>query len=133
MIVLDTSILIEHMRQRGKGKKSLFDRISSVEGNYNLGISVVTVQELYQGKSTREKEKEEEMLDLLSYLKIYTYDEDLSATAGKIARDWKPEMEFADAAIAATAINEGCHLFTLNTRDFQNIPSLTLYYLPLWR
>lgn len=73
------------------------------------------------------------MLDVLSVLRIYAYDQEIAATAGKIVRDWKPEMEFADAAIAATAICEGCPLFTLNTKDFQNIPDLTLYYLSHWK
>lgn len=133
MIILDTSVLIDHTRQRNLGRKTLFERIVQIEGSFNIGVSIITLQELYQGFSTRENKKEEEMLDTLGLVKIFAYDEGTATTAGKIVRDWNPEMEFADAAIAATAINEDCHLFTVNTGDFQNIPDLTLYHLPLWK
>ena len=129
MIILDTSILIDYIRQNNKGRKTLFDKVIQLEGSFSLGISAVTVQELYQGKSTRIRDKEEEMLDVLGLLRIYVYDESVAATAGKIVRDWSPNMGFTNAAIAATAINEECSLFTLNTRDFSNVPSLKFYYL----
>lgn len=129
MIILDTSILIDYIRQPNSKRNTLFDKITRTEGSFSLGISTVTIQELYQGKSTRIKAKEEEMLDVLGLLRIYVFDEGVATIAGKIIRDWKPNLGFADAAIAATAINEECRLFTLNYRDFSNIPDLSLYFL----
>jgi len=37
------------------------------------------------------------------------------------------KLEFADALIAATAIQHNAELFTLNRKDFAYIPSLKLY------
>ncbi len=44
-------------------------------------------------------------------------------------RDSKTPIQFADAAIAATAIINGAELYTLNKKDFEKIPGLLLYRL----
>lgn len=131
MIILDTSILIDHIRQKGSGRKTLFDRVVKTEGNFNICISIISFQELFQGQSTRDKDREEDVLDNLSYFKILGYDDSVALSAGKLVRDWNRNMGFADAAIAATALENNCSLFTLNTKDFYNIPGLGFYHLPL--
>ncbi|MFH1030818.1 MAG: PIN domain-containing protein [bacterium] len=46
--------------------------------------------------------------------------------AGEIARDLKSPIEFADAAIAATAILRGASFLTLNKKHFSGIRELEL-------
>ncbi len=43
---------------------------------------------------------------------------------GQIARDFDKAIDFADAAIASTAIVNGCELATLNIKDFKGIKNL---------
>lgn len=125
MVILDTSIIIDHLRQR-KDKETALMKIAKKVSKENLAISVITVQELYEGKSTRNESQEQYLLATISPLKIlpYTYEE--AQLAGTIARDLKEPIEFADAAIAASAIINGASLFTLDKKDFRKIKDLEL-------
>lgn len=89
-------------------------------------MSMMSIQELYEGKSTKNKRKEEYLLATISPLKILPYTYETAQLAGKIARDLKRSIEMADAAIAATAILHGAQLFTLNKTDFQGIGELEI-------
>jgi predicted nucleic acid-binding protein len=87
---------------------------------------MVTVQELLEGKSTRNKEVAAYLLATIAPLRVLPYTFDIAQKAGEIARDLNKVMEFADAAIAATAIENEAELLTLNKRDFKNIKELKL-------
>lgn len=123
MVILDTSIIIDHIRQR-KEESRLFSLAKEFPND--LAISLITVQELYEGKSTRELKKEQELLDILNGLTILQYDYVIAKKAGEIARDLKTPMEFTDSAIAATAIVYKAKLSTLNSKDFKDIKELEL-------
>jgi tRNA(fMet)-specific endonuclease VapC len=126
MVVVDTNIIIDHLRQRGKEDTVLMGLAQNI-AKENLAISVVTVQELYEGKSTMEKDEEEYLLATLSPLAIFPYNYDVAQLAGEIARDLSRDIEFADAAIAATAIVNEASLASLNRKDFQDIKDLELF------
>jgi predicted nucleic acid-binding protein len=127
MVVLDTNIIIDHLRRlRGP---SWLEKIAKNFPKENLAISVITIQELYEGKSTREKEKEKMLLATITPLKILSYTYEIAELAGKIARDSQRPLELADAAIAATAIINDALLATLNKKDFAAIPRLKLLEL----
>jgi predicted nucleic acid-binding protein len=128
MVILDTNIIIDHLRQN-KNKKSKLVQIASLKPKEALAISTISVQELYEGKSTKEAKKEQLLLATISPLKILPYTYETAKLAGQIARDLPINIELADAAIAATAILSGSPLFTLNHKHFQNIPQLNLYSL----
>ncbi|VAX35334.1 hypothetical protein MNBD_UNCLBAC01-616 [hydrothermal vent metagenome] len=125
MVVLDTNIIIDHLRQSDK-KETLLMHIATQEVKANLAISVVSVQELYEGVSTRNKNKEQYLLATIAPLKILSYTYEVAQIAGEIARDLKRSMELADAAIAATALVNGASLLTLNKKHFVGIKDLTL-------
>jgi predicted nucleic acid-binding protein len=123
MVVLDTNIIIDHLRLANKQESALIKFVKK-HPKETLTISVISVQELYEGKSTKNRQKEQALLAVISPLKILPYTYEIAKLAGKIARDLSEPIELADAAIAATTIfNEG-KLFTLNKKDFQKIPHL---------
>ena len=93
----------------------------------NLFISVITIQELYEGKSTLSESKLKEMLSVIAPLEILEYNREIAEIAGTVARDSKTTIEFADTAIAATCVFNDSKLFTLNTNHFKDIPDLELY------
>ncbi len=97
----------------------------------SIATSVISLQELYEGESTRDDQKEQYLLSTLGSLEILPYTTEIATLAGKLARDAKQPMEFADAAIAATAIVNEAELFTLNQKHFVGIPDLKLRTLPL--
>lgn len=92
-----------------------------------FGISVVSVQELYVGRSTKDEAKERQLLSTLGSLEILSYNLEVAKLAGMIARDSKDLVDFADAAIAATTIAAGGKLFTLNKKHFKGILNLSLF------
>jgi predicted nucleic acid-binding protein len=91
-----------------------------------LAISMLTVQELYEGRSTRDAQQEQYLLATISPLKILPYNYEVAKLAGEIARDVDRPIELADAGIAATAILNGGELFTLNLKDFTGVDNLRL-------
>jgi len=90
---------------------------------------MLTIQKLYEGKSTKDKGKEKDMLATISPLTVLPYTYEIAQLAGEIARNLNRPQELADAAIAATAIVNSAQLATLNTKDFINITDLELLKL----
>jgi len=129
MVVLDTNIIIDHLRQPEK-KDTLLAQLALEERTRLLALSTVSIQELYEGQSTRNEEAEKFLLATIAPLTILPHTYDVAELAGKIARDLTNPIEFADAAIAATAVVNGAQLFTANIKHFQEIPELMLYQLP---
>lgn len=125
MVILDTNIIIDHLRQSSK-KTSLLVKIVEKKSKENLAISMISIQELYEGRSTKNKNKEQYLLATIAPLKIFPYNYEVAQLAGEIARDLRRPIELADAAIAATAILNGAQLFTLNKKDFLGIKNLEL-------
>lgn len=123
MVVLDTSIIIAHLRE--KTKNSLLRRLAIKHKN-QMAISVITLQELYEGQSTRDKIKENYMLSILTPLKILPYTEEVAKLAGVLARDNQTLADLADLAIAATAMVYKTPLATLNTKHFSSLKDLDL-------
>ncbi len=128
MVVLDTSIIIDHLRSNRQSKSALLLLVEH-QPQTMLGISIISIQELYEGQSTRIIEKEKDLLAVLGPLKILPYSYTIAQSAGRLARDRSQPIELADAAIAATAIAHNAQLYTLNRKDFIRIPELKLFTL----
>lgn len=128
-ILIDTSILIDHLRLRsvagnGHPEKTIFERL--VEKPYGVATSVVTIQELYEGQSSKRELENKRIENLLEILDQYPITPEIARSAGIISRDNDHSIGFADAAIAATAIQNHASLFTLNAKDFRGVPDLKL-------
>lgn len=124
MVVLDTNIIIDHLRLQKMEVESKLMHIARQKPKETLAISIISVQELYEGRSTNDEQKEQYLLATISPLKILPYSYDIAKLAGEIARDLERPIELADAAIAATTILNGCSLMTSNRKDFVGIPRL---------
>lgn len=125
MVVLDTSIIIDHLRQFSK-KKSSLDKINKKFSKKNLALSMISVQELYTGLSTKDETAENLLLATISPLIILPFTYEIAKLSGQIQRDSADSIGFADAAIAATTVLNGASLLTLNKKDFQNTKELEL-------
>ncbi|OGG02164.1 hypothetical protein A2W14_06565 [Candidatus Gottesmanbacteria bacterium RBG_16_37_8] len=124
MVIIDTNIIIDHLRQRDK--KDTDYMILARDSKSELAISVITLQELYSGSSTKKEEAEKLLLASIAPLKILPYTYEVSQFAGEIMRDSEKPIEFADAAIAATTIVYGGQLLTLDKKDFSHIKDLRI-------
>lgn len=128
MVVLDTNIIIDHLRQSGD-KLTLLMQLAQRFPKKDLAISVITIQELYEGISTRNLQKEEYLLTTIAPLQVLSYSYEVAQRAGEIARDLTRPIEFADAALAATALIYQASLYTLNRKHFIGIKALELFRL----
>ena len=122
-VLVDTSIIIDFLRQNGDHKKTL---LYLAESQHELYASILTHAESYAGKSVWEKKSAKEKLEkVFSNIKILYLDEDLSQKAGEISAQYK--LEIVDAIIAATAMHHKLHLATLNIKDFKKIKGIMLF------
>lgn len=124
MVILDTCIIIDHLRKKTLSKLIAIAKTLPKE---QLAISLITIQELYEGQSTLLPEKEKDLLATISPLKILPYTYEIAKLAGKIARDLPHNIEFADSAIGATCLSYQASLYTLNKKHFSKIPDLVFW------
>lgn len=127
MVIVDTSIIIEHLRNKER-ITSFIDLVEN-ESRENIALSVISIQEIFSGQSTKKIKETEFITRLVKGITVLPYDEEIAFLAGKIERDAPHAIEFADAAIAATCLKYTYKLATLNTKDFKIIPYLQLYEL----
>lgn len=116
-ILLDTSILIDHIRQKETNQTPLY-KLS--EGGHEFCISILSHTECYSGKSIWERKNAKEALEaILSNIKILPLDIGVSKKAGEIRA--KYSVGVGDAVIAATALIHELPIATLNSKDFQKV------------
>lgn len=125
MVILDTNIIIDHLRSKTNRRSALVELVAT-HPPHNLGLSLISVQELYEGQSTLDPNRAKDLLATIAPLQLLPYTYEIAKLAGEIARDHYRPIELADAAIAATAIIHQAPLYTLNRKDFVQISNLEL-------
>ena len=122
--ILDSDILIEHLRGREQAKTFLAQLHEAGE----LLVSVMTVAELIAG--IRHHREEEGVEALLRLLRMVPVDENIARRGGHIRRQYQQShgTGLVDALIAATAELTGATLVSFNRRHFPMIPNLQVPY-----
>ena len=122
MILCDTNILIEFY----KGNSSVIGELQKA-GLDNLAVSVITAGELYYG--ARDKQELMKMRKHLALMKQISLDIDVSNRFLALLEEFalSHRLSVPDALIAATALSQNFHLYTLDVKDFRFIPGLELY------
>lgn len=128
MVIIDTNLIIDHLRQL-TNEDSILTKLSLQYPGKDLTISTITIQEIFAGQSSRYKKPLDKIATTLSNLNVVDYTIEIAKLSGILMRDSKTNLQFADAAIAATALHYDASLATLNTKDFAGIPQLTLIEL----
>ena len=121
-ILIDTSILIDHLRKTRKDQ-TLFYLAAST---YELAVSAVTEFEFFVGMSFTNQGFVE---SLIATLPILPFDSHCASQAAAIYRQLKSTNQLIalpDLFIAATAIVYNLPLLTLNQKHFQRIGHLQL-------
>jgi len=126
MVIIDTSVIIDHLRSVNDKKNTVLVNFVKNHPKEILAISLLSIQELYEGQSTKFKLKEQQLLAIISPLKILDYTFEIAQKAGKLARDLPQNISLADAAIATTCMVYDCGLLTLDKKDFGQIKGLNL-------
>lgn len=124
--IFDTNIIIDALRQDKKAKE-VFKGFES--SHNNLFISSVVAFELFSGQSSKDVKQAKLISNFLSYFTVIDLTWKISKLAGEIYRDDIKGLEVPDYIIAATAMEIGAHVVTLNIKHFKNIPNLMIHNL----
>ena len=124
-ILVDTSIIIEHLRLKDKTKSVLY----RILDKYHLTISAITFFELQAGATTSQKEND--ILEILSVFDVrdLPFTMDVAKKAGEIYRNNKARnqlLDMRDLFIGATALTYDLPIVTLNQKHFDRIANLNL-------
>ncbi len=121
-VLLDTSIIIDFLRQNNKAEALLYKLAKSED----LFISIVTHTEIYAGKSVWEKEKaKREVEDLFSGLNILPLTTEISELAGNL-KAYNHDRSLLDCIIGATAKYHDLNLASFNKKDFEVMSGVEL-------
>ena len=126
LYLVDTDWVIHHMN----GVRRVTDRLAELEPD-GLGLSIVSLAELYEGVSRSSKQvASERILDtLLAGVDIVDLDEETCRIFGRERGRLRAEGNLIgdlDLLIGATALRHGLTLLTNNRRHFERIEGLAI-------
>lgn len=122
-LVCDTSILIDKLR----GGKKWDEFVESVEDDVNLYLPTIVVFELYSGKSTKSAVEVEKLNKVTKHFERVDLSEQIAVRAGGIYRDGVKDLQVPDYVIAATALELGAEVVTLNRKHFEKVPGVKIF------
>jgi len=123
MIVIDTSVLVDALSGPGHSAPAL--RMAISEGRRFLLPTLVLFEWL---RGPRRREELEAQEALLPREQAIPFGVEEAAVAARLYSEVsRPRGREVDLAIAASALTQSASLWTLNKRDFQDIPGLELY------
>lgn len=128
MIVLDTDILIDHLRGEHDAVAFLEERVRSGE---TLAATTVNAAELYQGAEGSQDRREAlfSLSELLESIELLDLDREAALRYGQLMAELDAAgqpLSGMDGLIAAIALEHGAQLATRNARDFDRVRGLRL-------
>lgn len=125
-ILLDTTVLIDALRNRNQRRRLLAGLVTSGQA---LATSTLNVAEVYSGIRPGE---EQATRAFLAGLNLFPVSAAIAERAGQLKAAFRHQGQtrsIADMIVAATALENGFPVATDNRKDFQ-IPGLSLFPLP---
>ena len=122
MVICDTDVFIEYLKGDSKTKKKLVQI-----GVKNIGLSVISVMELYYGAIN--KNELNKIKKAIASLNILNVNDKISIKSMKLIESFSKShgLKIPDALIAATTIIENTDLFTYNKKDYKFIREIKFH------
>jgi predicted nucleic acid-binding protein len=114
-IVIDTSVLIDHLRGDERARDAV---TAAARAGERLSASVLTKVEILAGMRRPESTATRRLLGVLDWIAV---DDELAETAGRLANHYlrsHPGVDPVDYVIAATAQSLNADLRTCNVKHF---------------
>jgi predicted nucleic acid-binding protein len=135
-LVLDSSVLIAGERRKDSVREVL-KRVRAAHGEVDCALSVVTIVELTHGifraKSDADRERRRAFSEELRRdMAVQPVTVEIAELAGRIEGEQAARgvsISFEDLLIGAPALHLGYEVATMNVRDFQKIPGLSVIQL----
>jgi predicted nucleic acid-binding protein len=125
-LVLDTSVLIDHLRGRPRAATELIP--AALARGDELWSSYIVRAELLAGMRATEEAATRDLMRLISWVEV---DEALAEAAGALGRQYlasHPGIEVADLLVAALALHLDAHLRTTNVKHYPMFADLARPY-----
>lgn len=125
IFVVDTSVLIDHLRGDERAHATIRDAVRS---GHTPVASVLTKTEVFAGMRPAEEAATRALLGALQWVDV---DDRMAERAGMLANQYlqsHPDIDVVDYVIAATTQLLGAELWTLNVRHFPMFPRLNPPY-----
>ena len=125
-LVLDTSVLIDHLRGRPKAAGELIP--SALARGDELWSSQVVRTEVLAGMRPAEETRTRQLFGLITWVDV---DESLAETAGTLGRQYLPShsgIDVADLLVAALAQHLDAELKTTNVKHYPMFQGLKAPY-----
>ncbi len=120
-VVVDTSVLVDHLRGDARARDAL---LATRWSGHDLAASVLTRIELLAGVRSRERRELDALFTVLRWVDV---DREIAARAGALANRYLAshrDIDTVDYVIAATAEALGADLLTKNVKHFPMIAGL---------
>jgi hypothetical protein len=120
-LLVDSDVLIEFLRGREDAVRFLRTESARVV------LSVVVIAELYAGVRSGERDTFERFINAYQTAPVTKA---IAQRGGLLKNSYGPShgVGLADALLAATAMERGCRLATLNTKHYPMLPGLQRAY-----
>lgn len=125
-IIVDTSVFIDHLRD-GEKSKLIFNQVLLEKAD--LYIPTIVIYELFSGKSSENSQIRTKINLLINDFKRVDLTENIAKQAGELYREIGSHISAQDYIIAASTLEIGGKVLTLNTKHFRQIPNLELYQI----
>jgi predicted nucleic acid-binding protein len=123
-VIVDSSVFIDSLRGGRKGD-AIFDGIE--KENAEMLIPTVVIFELFSGQSTKDPVIKKKITALIRNLKRVELTEEIAMRAGELYRQFGKRIGVSGHIIAASALEIGASIATLNKKHFEQIPHVSLY------
>ena len=122
--VFDTSVIIDSLR-RSVGVREMVGKFDGTDDE--LYVPSMVGFELFSGESTKESEIVGEILKYLKYFEVAESTWVIARRAGDIHRSGVRGLQVPDYVIAATALELGAEVVTLNRKHFERVPGIKVF------
>lgn len=125
-VVIDSDIIIDHFRIGSVIFDSLLEK--NMQNKLTVYLPGVVFTEINSGKDSRNPFKLRDIEELPEIFELSLADKTICQKAGFLLRDY-PNLNLADAIVAATALSLNAKLATRNKKDFEDIKGLKFFKL----
>jgi predicted nucleic acid-binding protein len=121
-VIVDASVVVDYLRRRQAHDESLFIKFSRIG---TVVFSLVTVAELYSGKSAQAEGLQREYLDaLVGGAEVMIPTVKTAKTVGMLRATY--QLSLGDAFVAALAIEEKLPVLTADKKAFEKVKVVRL-------
>jgi predicted nucleic acid-binding protein len=128
-IILDTSLIIDHLRGKSPNFKELERK--RITGEFVVLLPNVVVVELFAGTEAARKKTRQILEQLIAGIEVVGLTRNSSQRAGDLIRKYKQIPDPFDFLIVAIAIEKKAQIATHNQKRFREIKEVKLFDLSL--